>query len=403
MNRVVQETDALGNTIQYTYDPSNNVIQTVETDVSQIGAVANETFTTQFIYDNLNRLTQEIDNCSNTRRWAYDSRGDMTNDTDAKGDNASGCAGTVNAHGNSTLYTYDGQSRWLTVSEDLRNGGIGLGTATSQIALSHTYDGNGRLASLTDSTGNTYRYQYDSLNRVVTETFPDNTTKTYTYDHNNNTRTVTDNNGTTWTNTYDNVDRLTATSVTRSVGVIGTTSNTFQYDGVHRKTRLADNNDPLDPASASTLGLAYDSLGRVVEETQNGLAVDSGWTAHARRTSLAYPNGRRVDFAFDLLERIQGVQDHGAATGLAGYSYMGPGRVIQRSYQNGTRLTYLNAAGTVDTGYDALRRTVARNDLRTNNSVIVGFDMPTTAIQQEFGNQAASLGADPIPTTPHTG
>jgi uncharacterized protein RhaS with RHS repeats len=110
---------------------------------------------------------------------------------------------------------------------------------------------------------------------------------------------VTDNNGTVWTNTYDSVDRLTATSVARGAGVIGTTSNTFQYDGLHRKTLLADNNDPLAPASTSTLGLAYDSLGRIVEETQNGLAVDSGWTAHARRTSLTYPNDRRVDFAFD--------------------------------------------------------------------------------------------------------
>jgi hypothetical protein len=53
---------------------------------------------------------------------------------------------------------------------------------------------------------------------------------------------------------------------------------------------------------------------------------------------------------------------------------MGPGRVIQRSYQNGTRLTYLNAAGTADTGYDALRRTVGRQDLRSNNSLIGGFN-----------------------------
>ena len=42
---------------------------------------------------------------------------------------------------------------------------------------------------------------------------------------------------------------------------------------------------------------------------------------------------------------------------IAKYDYVGPQRVKQRDYGNGTRMTYLNDAGTMDIGYDGLRRT----------------------------------------------
>lgn len=184
---------------------------------------------------------------------------------------------------------------------------------------------------------------------------------------------MNDNNGTVRNNAYDAVDRLTQTIVGPAASVIGTTANTYQYDGLNRATRLTDNNDPADFTSASTVTFAYDTLSRVVEETQNGKAVDGAWSAQARRTALTYPNGRPVNFTYDLLERIQTIKDNGAGTNIAQYTYIGSQRVLQRQYQNGTQLTHLDNAGITDTGYDGLRRTVMRRDVRNDNSLIVGF------------------------------
>jgi RHS repeat-associated protein len=381
VNRRVMVTDPERNTVQSVYDANNNLVHTVETDISQKAGVANELFTSSYQYDSRNRQTIVTDNCSDTRRTAYDSRNNLTNATDAKVDGTTGCTGIVNGQGNSMRYVYDGMSRRLQSTQDLRSGGVGSGAIdttnpfnpSGQITTSYTFDANGRFTVLTDNNGNTTRYAYDALNRRVSETLADNTLSTYVFDADDNVVSMADNNGTVRSNAYDAVDRLIQTSVMPAPGVIGTTANAFQYDGLNRQTRLTDNNDPSDPTSASTVTFAYDSLSRIVEETQNGKAVDSAWFAQARRSALTYPNARQVNYTYDALERIQTIQDNGVLTAIAQYTYIGPQRVLQRQYQNGTQLTYLDNAGVTDIGYDGVRRTIERRDLRSDNSLVVGF------------------------------
>jgi RHS repeat-associated protein len=161
--------------------------------------------------------------------------------------------------------------------------------------------------------------------------------------------------------------------------VVGTTIENFQYDGLSRLTRATDNNDPTNPNSASTVTDAYDSLGRVVEETQQigGLpaqALDSAWRADGLRKSQTYPNGRVEVYTYDHLDRLATVSDQGAAQPIAVYKYIGPTRLLERDYpQNGTRETLLDNTGTLDIGYDGLARPVELRDLRSDNSLIVGF------------------------------
>ena len=373
VNRRILVTDPQGNTTRYTYDANSNVTQTMEMDLSQKSGVSSETFTTIKQYDTHNRQTSVSDDCGNTRRSAYDSRNNLTDVTDAKFDNTSGCPGVQNAQGNSIRYAYDGMSRRLQTLQDLRAAGIGSGAVSSQITTAFAYDGNSRLISITDSNGNTTRYTYDALNRRITEILANNTAISYTYDPNDNAVKTTDNNGTVQSHTFDRIDRCTATAVAPAVGVVGTTLNTYQYDGLSRITHMTDNNDPSDATSASTVMFAYDSLGRVVEEDQNGRALDGAWYAQAQRTGLTYPNSRQINYTYDFLERIQTIQDAGATTNIAQYTYIGPQRVLQRQYQNGTRLSYLDNTGMTDIGYDAVRRTVMRRDLHSDNSLVVGF------------------------------
>src|SRR5262249_41034639 len=158
--------------------------------------------------------------------------------------------------------------------------------------------------------------------------------------------------------------------------VVGTTRQDYQYDGLSRMVRATDNNDPTTSGDDSTVTDAYDSLSRVIEETQQigalpARAIDTAWRAEDLRKSLTYPNGRVEVYTYDHLDRLNTVADQGAAQVIADYDYIGTDRVLQRSApSNGTRETFLNDAGTADVGYDGARRVIQERDLRSDNSLI---------------------------------
>jgi RHS repeat-associated protein len=161
--------------------------------------------------------------------------------------------------------------------------------------------------------------------------------------------------------------------------VVGTNIMNFQYDGLSRMTMSFDNGDPSNSAEASTVTDGYDSLSRVVEETQTTDSqatqdIDMGWRAASLRSSLTYPSGRVEVYTYDHLDRVASVADQGASQDIADYKYIGVDRVLERIYpQNGTVETYLDNSGTTDIGYDGDRRIVEMRDLRSDNSLIVGF------------------------------
>src|SRR6185369_12956162 len=153
---------------------------------------------------------------------------------------------------------------------------------------------------------------------------------------------------------------------------------TYEYDGLSRMTRATDNNEPADASDDSVITFAYDSLSRVIEETQKigalpAKAISSSWEADDHRVGLTYPNGRELEYSFDGLDRMKTVGDKGIAQPIADYDYLGA-RVAERRYPiNETRLSYLDDAGAKDEGYDGLRRTVQLRHLRADNSIIAGF------------------------------
>jgi RHS repeat-associated protein len=159
----------------------------------------------------------------------------------------------------------------------------------------------------------------------------------------------------------------------------GTTRQDYQYDGVGRLVFAYDNNDPTTINDDSQLTFAHDSLGRPIEELQRigpvpPQPIDSAWRAENLRSRLIYPNNRAENYTYDNRDRLQTVTDLGALQPIDVYSYIGPTRLLQRiSPLGGTRMTYLNDAGTADIGYDGLRRQTEVRTLRTDNSLVVGF------------------------------
>ena len=238
---------------------------------------------------------------------------------------------------------------------------------------------------------------------------PQATTIVYGYDPDNNILILEDENDSETFTKFDAINRRIAERVFRSgqdddftgdpifapdpinvndpsnpsesfPAVIGSNQFNFEFDGLSRLTRATDNNDPDETDDDSIVTFIYDSLSRVVEETQQignlpTQVISSAWEAENLRVGLTYPNGRKLEFTFDDLDRIQSITDEGAAEAIVEYDYIGVGRVLERrSPINDTRLTYLNDAGDADIGYDGLRRTVELRHLRdADDSLIVGF------------------------------
>ena len=430
-DRAIRTIDPEGNIREVAYDDNSNIIEVCETDVAQ-SALPDETFLTTYFYDSLNRLQREVDNLGGTFEYRYDSRGNTIAETDANGpvngesiDRRAFPCGTltgnaINDFGNTTLYLYDGLGRLLAKDVVLTHSGRGTGaigvTAEGMrvspeglrciprvlspdpnqsfdglISLRYEWDANSSLSSSTDDNGNQIRYTYDNLDRLLTETRgisidphlaqrddPDTTT-TYVYDRDGNVVRATDENGTVTDNRYDAVNRCISQAILRAPGVVGTTAALFEYDGLSRATLATDNNDPDDASDDSLVTFAYDSLGRVIEETQALGAhpphvVSSAWRADSQRIALTYPNGRILRYSYDSLDRVDTIADGEDTLPIADYDYVGALRIAQRTYPlNGTCLTYLDDLGRTDTGYDGLRQCLQARSLRDDDSLVVGF------------------------------
>jgi RHS repeat-associated protein len=323
---------------------------------------------------------------------------------------------TIDDNGNVTLYLYDDLNRRVAQSEGLVVGSTYteaniLGARVIPTPTAATIN---NPATIPNAEIDHQLAEAQALIAAVAPLFPtranqinDNppTTQVWGYSPNNDVLIYQDENGSETFTKYDAIDRPIAVRIFRAgqndsfVGdpifapnpvsipsvpgnttvVGGTTIENFQYDGRSRMTFAFDNNDPTTLADDSTVTDAYDSLGRIIEETQTlgtqpAAVIDSAWRAEVLRSALTYPNGRVETYTYDPLERVQTITDQGASQPIAIYDYIGENRVLERiSPQNGTKETFLDNSGTVDIGYDGMRRVVEERDLRSDNSLIVGF------------------------------
>ncbi|MBI4470144.1 MAG: hypothetical protein HY650_12565, partial [Acidobacteria bacterium] len=410
VDRVIEQIDPEQNRMKYAYDDKNNVVQVIQHEITPREDVRagkapdlKETFTTINVFDSLDRLIRATSNVGQTRRHSYDSRDNLILTSDAQqSSNAAdliadplglfppetrdpGLATTINRSGNTMSYLYDGLNRRIAEVRSLRRDGQGnqpLDTGNpansdGQVTLQTTWDANSRIIARVDDNGNATRYQYDNLNRGVRVVFADGTMNVHAYDADHNRLQTTDENRSVIARQYDGINRPINLNITRGSGVIGTTQQSFQYDGLSRLVRAVDNNEPGDSADDAVVTLAYDSLNRRLEEVQNGQAVSSRWAGDNSRLGLVYPNNRELAFTFDHLDRIDKIRDPGRRTSdsglIADYDYVGPNRVLERSYANGARLTYLDDARQREIGYDGIKRVVTLRHLRADNSLIAGF------------------------------
>jgi YD repeat-containing protein len=76
-DRVVETVDALGNRVTTSYDQNSNPTVVRSFELSPDALVAEEAFTTTYVYDQLDRLVRATDNAGQTTRFHYDSRDNL--------------------------------------------------------------------------------------------------------------------------------------------------------------------------------------------------------------------------------------------------------------------------------------------------------------------------------------
>ncbi len=352
VNRRRVVTDARGNTLTHAYDKNSNLLEVLSFEKSDVAGASDESFTTSFNYDNLDRLVTSIDNVGNTNTIAYDSRDNNTR--------------MIDALGNVVRYAYDGINRRTRTTRELRDTGDGTGTVTGTIVTSTTWDDTSRVTGRTDDSGNTESYVYDALNRLIVTRMEDGTLHqvgtgatwallqpapdlggfTSGYDVHHNRTLYTDANGSVSRSNqptdFDLLNRLTRRVIVPGAGVsTDTTLEKYAYDGLSRLVRAEDND--------SVVARSFDSLSRVTRETltiakgapdQTIGTTESLYDGVGNMLSCTYPGQRVIECSFDVLERKQQATDTtgGGSDLIARYDYVGQGCVARRDYGNGTRV-----------------------------------------------------------------
>ncbi len=370
-SRPIARIDALQNRIERVYDRNSNVIEEHAFEVSADGLLDEQEYVRFSSYDQLDRIVRV--SADHTQRYGYDSRDNLISISDAKGDVIPDplgfYPGETNEPGNTITRLFDGRDRLTSEILDVRIGGVGGQpldfsnpfNPDGQIVVDFDYDANSRLTQLTDDAGNTTGYVYDPLDRLVQKLYADASFESYVYDRDGNLVQFTDANGTVVNTVFDVLDRAKTRSVIAASGVVGVSSESYEYDGMSRLTRA-------DSAAGAvhTVERVYDSLARTLEERQ-GLAVCSSvYAGDARVLSTTYPGGRAIESDYDATDRLKERTDGGLA--LGSFFWFGPSgsmsgdRLLHRDHGNGTALTHLNDTADEDIGHDSFKRvTVLRH------------------------------------------
>jgi YD repeat-containing protein len=266
-NRQLTSTDPLGNVSTSNYDANGNVTTVTRSEKCTIStSIAAESFGSIMLYDVQNRMIIRGDQGADgaTPIWNPSSPNSaLLNLTGL--DSRSNRTNTIDPKANTVIYTFDGAGRQIKSQQHLRTGGIGTAAIASTVTTQSKYDGNSRLTMLIDSNSGSTTWTYDTLDRQLTMVFYDGSTRTSGYDAASDMTSYTDENGSVFANTFDVLGRKVSSSITLATNVIGTTGQSFQYDGLSRMTFARDS---VGSANADSVFI-FDSLGRMIEEGQS--------------------------------------------------------------------------------------------------------------------------------------
>jgi RHS repeat-associated protein len=288
LNRLVQTVDQLGITNRYAYDSRNNRVQTIDGRGSVIrytyDGLSRTTATTRFLstggqaitsqsLDDNSRLTSQTDDNTNTTTYVYDALNRQVRTVFADG-TTNGVSYDV--HGNA-LVASDANLNVVNTTYDLGNRpiakaitrGSGISGTTSE---TNQFDGLSRIVLAGNNDSLVVR-SYSSLSRILRETQQvvssgaPAQTLAFTYDSAGNCLASTYPGGRTVNYTYDRLNRRQM--VTNAAGLIAA----YSYIGPGRVERR-------DYGNGTRMLIDYDAIRRLTNHSH--LVISSGTNFESR-------------------------------------------------------------------------------------------------------------------------
>jgi RHS repeat-associated protein len=326
--RLIKETDPEGKTITYGYDSNGNLISKTTADSVSIS----------YLYDSLNRLIELQTPNSELITYSYDSTGKVISISNQSGtteysyDNSNRLVTetiTIDGIDYVTSYTYtDGgklasitypSGRTITFSLDA-NGRISGVTETkdnkaNDIITGISYNTNGTVASISYGNGIQTTKDYDNLGRLaslLTLNSQLSTLNSYTY-------------------TRDNVGNITA--ITDALD--SSKTKTFAYDALYRLTQAV--------GQWGTIQYQYDPVGNRTAETTNEGTTSYSYSANKLTSSIGVKNysfgydsnGNTItensrQYTYNQNQRLIKVTDTYTDTVLGEYTYNANGQRVKK-------------------------------------------------------------------------
>jgi RHS repeat-associated protein len=335
MDRLVSETNPTGAKINYAYDKVGNLTSKIKADGTVIS----------YSYDNLGRLLSD----STGNNYTYDAIGNQVRaqnaaiTTDFSYDNMQRITQSRDSNGAVVKYTYDllGNRTGITYP----NGD----TAT------YEYDAMSRLTALNIGTDKT-KFEYDQLGSLTKQINPNNTEVIKTYDAAERLTSVTNQYTAKVVNPViasfkytlnKNGDKLTEQYTQRDVAKVRTGTKTYQYDALQRITKV-DNKASLNALNFPVVSeeFSYDKVGNMTKSVTSGKATNYNYNAAGELTSdtqytYSYDangnrvtkqgNGKNYTFTYDVNDQLTGVKGKVDNKDIAStYSYDALGRRVTK-------------------------------------------------------------------------
>jgi RHS repeat-associated protein len=279
-------------------------------------------------YDELGRLRTLLGGASDASSFAYDRSDRPTTDTDGLG--------------RSWLTAFDPLDRVISVTDPE--------SQTEQTSWSTQNE----VSSFADGRSLSTTYVRNGFSEVIREVSPDRGTTDYWYDAAGRVTRMLSAAGRDQQFTYDSADRI----LTRTFPNQSALNVTFTYDsvaggnkGVGRLTGLS--------GSSSDRAYVYNLFGELTSETwqlgSRTYALGYAYNASGDVTTLTLPSGRQAEYSYDSAGRLSSLKTKPSSTGtlidvVSSVTYAPYGPPKSMTYGNGAVTTY-----TLDASYRATR------------------------------------------------
>lgn len=357
-NDVLNHTNGRGFNTTYNYNATGNLTSITDALGNQTTVIPNPDGTTQKI-TNPTGIYTDFSYNPYGNVTATSLMGTLTNQVGY--DNASRAISSTNPNGVTTTMEYELNDMIKKVTVDP----TGLNNF-----VQYQYDANDNLHKIINPMNGETVLDYNNQDQIQQYTFAGNN-KQYTYNNDGTLKTFKDQNNVTFTNVY-NAD------------------GTLQADGYATYTYNIDKTINAITRNGKILTFGYDALKRVNQVKYNDAIVNNNtngvkytYDANDNITSIEYPNGFKVGYEYDALDRLIRVYNFANNNNFAAYSYYNDGRLNQQTNGNGTKTIY---------SYDSYGRVNGISNQKSDGTIIYA----QTYTMDNIGNHTQETTNEPF-------